>query len=37
MSEFTFSGYVNKVICDYLRAGEICKLIEIGTSMAPIL
>ena len=37
MGEFTFSGYENKVICDYLRAGETCKLIEIGTSMTPIL
>ena len=37
MSEFTFSGYENKVTCDHLRAGETCKVIGIGTSMTPIL
>lgn len=37
MSEFTFSGYENKITYDYLRAGEICKVIGISTSMAPIL
>ena len=37
MSEFTFSGYENKITCDYLRAGETCKVIGIITSMTPIL
>lgn len=37
MSEFTFSGYENKVTCDHLRTGETCKLIGISTSMTPIL
>ena len=37
MSEFTFSGYENKVTCDHLRAGETCKVTGTGTSMIPIL
>ena len=37
MSEFTFSGYENKITCDHLRAGETCKMIGICTSMTPIL
>ena len=37
MSEFTFSGYENKVTCDHLRNGETCKVTGIGTSMTPIL
>ena len=37
MSEFTFSGYENKVTCDHLRNGETCKVTGIGNSMTPIL
>ena len=37
MREFTFVGHEDRVACEHLRSGEICKIIGIGNSMMPIL
>ena len=37
MTEFTYSGLENRITCDKLREGHVCKVTGIGNSMIPIL
>ena len=37
MTEFTYSGSENRITCEKLREGHVCKVTGIGNSMIPIL
>ena len=37
MTEFTYSGLENRITCEKLREGHVCKVTGIGNSMTPIL
>ena len=33
MTEFTYSGLENRITCEKLREGHVCKVTGIGNSM----